>query len=92
MDGSPGANPLLQERTMYALDLVDSTDAELEKSVADWCSQFGSVRSVRMSKRSLDRSYATAFVSMSSTVDLQKVLLCIGDSSAEVEALIVLDQ
>lgn len=77
---------------MYALDLADSSDPELEKSVADWCSQFGPVMSVKTLNRSLDRTYAVALVSMSSTVDLQKVLLCIGDSTAEIEALIILDQ
>lgn len=77
---------------MYALDLADSSDPELEKSVADWCSQFGPVTSVTTLNRGLDRTYAVALVCMSSTVDLQKVLLCIGDSTAEVEALIILDQ
>jgi len=77
---------------MYALDIGALPDRELEKSIAEWCSQFGPVDSVKTLHRTVGRTYAIARVKMSAEVDLQKVLLCIGESSAEVEALIILDQ
>jgi hypothetical protein len=77
---------------MYPLDTADFSDPELEKSVADWCSQFGPVDSVRTLHRGFGRTYPTALVKMSAAVDLQRMLLCIGDACAEVEALIILDQ
>jgi hypothetical protein len=77
---------------MYALDTGDLCDRELEKSVADWCSQFGTVTCISTLNCGAGRTYAVVHVRMSAAVDPQKILLCIADPSADIEALIVLDQ
>ena len=65
---------------MLTIDMTDLSDTELEKIVAERCSQFGSVASLTVLPAHDTCVSAVAFVSMSTADQLDRVATHIGDS------------
>ena len=77
---------------MLNIDMTDLSDTELEKIVAERCSQFGSVASLTVLPAHDNCKSAVAFVSMSTADQLDRVAAHIGDSRSDSFVFIRIEQ
>lgn len=74
------------------LNMAGLSEAELEKIVADRCSPFGSVASIRVLQPGYPSRYSIALVRMSTAGALEKVVAHLGASKSGATAIIRLEQ
>jgi hypothetical protein len=77
---------------MLTIDMSDLSDTGLEKIVGERCSQFGSVASLTVLPAHDNYESAVAFVSMSTTDQLERVATYIGDSRSDSFVFIRIEQ
>jgi hypothetical protein len=77
---------------MVALDLSNLSNPALEKAIAFYCAQYGSVANVRIVPLGKHRQFAIAIVDMTNEVESEKVASSIGDIKIGTGAVIRLVQ
>ncbi|MBI4207395.1 MAG: hypothetical protein HY527_20440 [Betaproteobacteria bacterium] len=77
---------------MLMLNMAGLTEADLERIVANRCSLFGSVASIRVLQPGYPARYSIALVRMVTAVALDKVVAHLGDSKSGATAIIRLEQ
>ena len=77
---------------MLTIDMTNLSERAFEKTIAERCSQFGSVASLTVLPAHDNCESAVAFVSMSTADQLERVATHIGDSRSDSFVFIRIEQ